>query len=173
MVTSLPFAGATFDRVVCFGSVLSHCGERAEEAAVEVVRVLRPDGILLISVQSTQNYYLEFMLEQVDRYGLQAVNDAILHGKQLPDESEVAWRAFSHDEIESLAHVIGCEVVCISASNVLATIENIPLLEKMERNPRLWEALLRWEEHLGQVRGNTERGAHIIAVFRKNGATDR
>jgi 2-polyprenyl-3-methyl-5-hydroxy-6-metoxy-1,4-benzoquinol methylase len=166
-VASLPFPTDSFDHVVCFGSVLSHCGEQADTAAAELVRVLRPGGMLLISVQSTQNYYLEFMLEQVGRYGLEAVDDVMLRGTQLPDASGVTWRAFGHEEVESLARRIGCEVVCISASNVLATIQNIPLLERLERNKVLWEAFLRWEEHLAQMRGNTERGAHIIAALRK------
>jgi 2-polyprenyl-3-methyl-5-hydroxy-6-metoxy-1,4-benzoquinol methylase len=166
-VASLPFRTHAFDQVVCFGSVLSHCGDQAEQAATELVRVLRPGGMLLISVQSTQNHYLAFMLEQIERYGLQAVDDAILHGKQLPDANGVTWRAFGHDEVEALAQLIGCEVVCISASNVLATIENIPLLDNLERNKVFWDAFLRWEEHLAQMRGNTERGAHIIASLRK------
>jgi hypothetical protein len=172
-VTHVPFRDACFDAVVCFGSVLSHVGARAEEAARELVRTLRRDGTLLLSVQSARNYYLPDILGRVAALGLSAVDEDIMQDRELREVSGitdvvgVTWRQFSHEQLESLAKQIGCDVRLISASNVLATVANIPLLQEMENDEALWQAFLRWEEHLGRMRGNTEHGAHTIAVLRK------
>jgi SAM-dependent methyltransferase len=166
-IDHLPFGGETFDRVVCFGSVLSHLGEGAEQAAGELIRVTKQGGLVLLSVQPAHNYYLPYIVEQVRTLGLEAVDEAMMGGTELHDVKSIPWRQFSRAELESLAESAGCEPVLISASNVLATIHDISLMEEMERDEALWSAFLRWEEHLGQQPGNTERGAFIISVFRK------
>lgn len=166
-VTSLPFADACFDATVCFGSILSHLGSQAEAGLRELVRVTRIGGCVLISVQSSQNYYLPYILDQVSKVGLESVDRAMMMGTEIAGASHIPWRAFSHAEIESLAARLDCDAMAISASNVLATVDSIPLLETMEKDESLWRAFLRWEEHLGRQRGNTERGSHMIAVLRK------
>lgn len=166
-VTNLPFQDATLDCVVCFGSVLSHLGGQAEAGLRELVRVVRNEGLLLISVMSARNYYLPWLLDAVAKQGLAAVDRHIRDGSELVDDSGIPWRAFGHEEIEALAAATGCDVISISASNVMATVADIPLLTEIEKDEALWQAFLGWEERLSQLRGNTERGSHIIAVLRK------
>jgi SAM-dependent methyltransferase len=166
-VTELPFRDAAFDGVVCYGSVLSHLGDQAEEGAAELARVTRPGGLILLSVQSAHNYYLPYILQRVGTLGLRVVDEAIMSGTELHDVTSVPWRQFSQAQVESLAHAMGCEPVLISASNVLATISDIPLLEKIEKDASLWPAFLRWEEHLAQQPGNRDRGAFTIGVLRR------
>jgi hypothetical protein len=142
----------------------------AEDAARELVRVSRVGGLILLSVQSPQNHFLPEIVRLVRANGLEAVNQAILHNQQLPDETGIPWRAFSHEQVELLAQQLNCEVAFISASNVLATIHDIPLLEQIESDNAFWQAFLNWEQHLAIQRGNTEHGSHMIAVLRKRDA---
>jgi ubiquinone/menaquinone biosynthesis C-methylase UbiE len=167
-VTKLPFADAVFDCAIAYGAVLSHAGDRADVAAAELVRVTRPGGLIILSVLPKGNDYLPYLLEQVRSYGLQAVDEAVARGENLPDASSIPWREFSHEELEALATGLGCGIVGMSASNVLSTVEQIPLLQEMERDSDLWRAFLQWEEELGVRPSNTERGAFIIAVLRKH-----
>ena len=46
------FADGHFDVVICYGGALSYVCERRHAAAAELVRVIRPGGILLVSVMS-------------------------------------------------------------------------------------------------------------------------
>jgi ubiquinone/menaquinone biosynthesis C-methylase UbiE len=165
--TAIPFRDAAFDCVVCFGSVLSHLGEQAQAGMRELVRVTKKGGLLLISVMSTQNRYLPGILDAVTNQGIAAVDAHIREGVELPDASGIPWRTFGHEELEALAKSASCDIVSISASNVMATVADIPLLDQIEKNEALWQAFIGWEEHLSQLRGNTERGSHLIAVLRK------
>lgn len=167
-IKALPFRDDTFDCAIALGAVLSHAAAGAEAAAQELVRVTRPGGLIVVSVLSRENYYLPYVIEQARTYGIQSVNDAIVEGRPLPHTSSIPWREFSHAELETLGKDLGCTAVSISASNVLATIAHIPLLEELEKDAELWSAFLRWEVELGRRRGNTERGAFIIAVLRKD-----
>ena len=166
-VTDLPFRAAAFDCVVCFGSVLSHLGAHAEDGAAELVRVTRGGGLILISVMSTENRYLPWLLDATRRLGVAAIDAHIFTNAELSDETAIPWRSFSYSELESLAERLGCEVVSISASNVMAAVQDIPILEEIAGDQALWDAFLRWEEHLAGRRGNAEHGSHIIAVLRK------
>jgi hypothetical protein len=120
----------------------------------------------MFSVQSAGNYHLPRLVEMARSQGI-GTADAAVFGNEQSDEAEIPWRAFSCDEIVEVATDLGCEVVSISASNVLATVEQIPLLEEIEKDAGLWQAFLRWEEHLAQQGSNVERGAFIIAVLKK------
>jgi ubiquinone/menaquinone biosynthesis C-methylase UbiE len=51
-VTDLPFAENTFDVTVAYGGAMSYVCEHRHRAAAELVRVTKPEGILLISVMS-------------------------------------------------------------------------------------------------------------------------
>lgn len=63
----LPFADATFDRVFSI-SVLEHIPDRGDsEAFREMVRVLRPGGIVVVTLPSYHNY-LEEWVRQPDFY---------------------------------------------------------------------------------------------------------
>jgi SAM-dependent methyltransferase len=166
-VKALPFRDASFDCAIALGAVLSHVGESAEDAAREMARVTRPGGLIIVSVLSQENYYLPYVIEQARAYGIEAVSEAIVHGKPLPHESAIPWRGFTRVELETLAAAAGCIAVSMSASNVLATIEQLQLLEELEKDAELWQAFLRWEAELGKRPGNIERGAFIIAVLRK------
>ena len=165
--TALPCGDASFDHTVCFGSVLSHLGDEAEAGLSELVRVTKAGGLVLISVQPTQNHYLAYIVDQVQKLGLEAVDRAMMRGEEPPEAGGIPWRRFSYEEVEALAAALRCDVVEIRASNVMATVENIPLLESIEQDERLWQAFLRWEEHLATMRGNTERGSHMIVVLRR------
>lgn len=166
-VASLPFADACFDAVVCFGSVLSHLAGQAEAGARELARVTRIGGVIAVSVQSSRNYYLPDIIVRIKAFGLDAVDDSLMNGRPLPDIRGVPWREFSRSDLASLVRDASCEILEARASNVLATVADIPLLEEMERDPHLWQAFLRWEEHLGIQSGNVDRGAHTIAVMRR------
>jgi SAM-dependent methyltransferase len=167
-VSAIPFRDASFDRVVCFGAVLSHVADGAEDAARELVRVTRPGGVVMVSVQSTANYFLPEVIRRVRLHGLDAMDEAIMQGKDWPDDTDVPWRSFAGAELDRLGSQLGCETLEVTASNVLATVHDIPLLQEIENDQVLWSTYLRWEEHLARQPTNVDRGAHTIAVWRKH-----
>jgi ubiquinone/menaquinone biosynthesis C-methylase UbiE len=80
------FADRSFDTVVCYGGPLSYVIERAEEAVDELLRVVRPGGLLLVSVMSLLGATaggLPFVMEEARTHGPEAV-DAVIRTGDLP-----------------------------------------------------------------------------------------
>ena len=65
------FPDGQFDAVICYGGALSYVSERRHRAASELVRVVRPGGILLISVMSRYGA----MVDLVRRPAMYALRD--------------------------------------------------------------------------------------------------
>ena len=79
------FAGETFDAVVAFGGPLSYVFDERDQALSECIRVVKPGGVVLLSVMSlwgTLHRHLEAVLE------LARGGQSLDRGDRRPDEGE-------------------------------------------------------------------------------------
>ena len=168
------FAGGHFDAVICYGGALSYVCERRRTAAAELVRVVRPGGILLVSVMSRlgtmaalvrrpQMYVLE---DPVGWYVWQVAEHGDLPGFPAPemDLEHPAMHMYTSDELRGL--LPGCDVVDMAGSNVTTSGESSAPDEILE-SPEAWATAVELERTLNTRPGLVDSGTHLIMVARK------
>lgn len=168
------FADGHFDAVICYGGALSYVCERRHAAAAELVRVVRPGGILLVSVMSRlgtmaalvrhpQIYVLE---DPVGWYVWQVAEHGDLPGFPTPemDLEHPAMHMYTSDELRGL--LPGCEIVDMVGSNVTTSGESSAPDEILE-NAAAWATAVELERTLNTRPGLVDSGTHLIMVARK------
>jgi ubiquinone/menaquinone biosynthesis C-methylase UbiE len=162
------FPSEKFDAVVCYGSPLSYLLDRADEGLREILRVTKRGGYVLLSVTSALNTYLPWFLELASKYGREVLQRFVETGEV---EGEVAaghpMRSYRWSQLQALLESQSVEVVAVSASNFLATVESIPALLEIEKDSSFWEAFLGWELDFCKEPGALDCGSHIIVVIRR------
>ena len=163
------FEAESFDAVVCYGSPLSYVFGREDDALREMLRVTKRGGYLLVSVCARLNFYLPDLIEFVRSDGIEVVDQYIATGEpETAGNGGHPMRCYTWTEFKALLQRQPVELVAASASNFIATIENIPLLEEIEQDTEFWEAFLRWEVESCKEPGVLDSGSHIIAVVRRD-----
>jgi SAM-dependent methyltransferase len=162
------FREAEFDAVVCYGGPLSYVFEERDKAILELVRVTRPGGILLLGVMSlwgTVHHALPGVL-RVDP----ALNDTILSTGDLdptkvPGTSQ-SCHMFRAAELRAFLERNELSVETVSASDCLSATW-AECLETIEQGGDTWQHLLKMEMEACREPGCVDMGTHIIAVCRK------
>ncbi|MEY4517731.1 MAG: hypothetical protein RLZZ499_330 [Cyanobacteriota bacterium] len=161
------FEAATFDVVVCYGGALSYVLEQADIALDEMLRVLKPEGYLLLSVMSligtTQANFeaitkIPNFTQLVDRVNTNGFLDGgANNGHQL--------KMYRAKELKQLCQSHQGEIVAMSASNYLS-LNRHEFLEEMLTTDT-WVRFLRWELDFCAEDGCLDNGTHIISVIKK------
>ena len=161
------FEAATFDVVVCYGGALSYVLEQAGIALDEMLRVLKPEGYLLLSVMSligtTQaNFEAITEIPNFTRLVDQVNANGFLDGDANNGHQLKMYRA---KELKQLCQSHQGEIVAMSASNYLSLNRN-EFLEQMLTTDA-WVRFLRWELDFCAEDGCLDSGTHIIRVMKK------
>ena len=154
----------SFDAVIAFEGALSYALERRDRALRELVRVLGPRGVLILSAFSlwgTLHRHLPLVLARdlVD-------NRAVVRSGTAPASAFGHGRPchlFRAAELEAFLRRGGLEVLSLSASSALST--GVPLANPAD--PSAWSALLEYERAACAERGYLDSGSEIIAVARR------
>lgn len=180
-------ADETYDAVVAYHGALSHALERRDRALSECMRVLRPRGLLVLSVGSLWGTLHRGLPAVLARDLVQ--NRAIIRsgnapltllggGWRAPQPSGVAAAAevsderghgpgqchlFRAAELEAFLRRGGLELLFLSASSALSTGVALP----NEMDSSTWSALLEYERAACVERGYLDSGSHLIAVCRR------
>lgn len=157
-----------FDVVVCYGGPLSYVFEKREKAVGEILRVLRPGGVALVSVMSLWGVVHEFLS------GVLAlpseINRSIVHTGDLClenfPENTHHCHMFNAGELRTLLESCGAVVLEMSASNCLSAARGDRLTETRQDAAK-WEQLLEMELEACREPGCVDMGTHMIAVIRK------
>jgi SAM-dependent methyltransferase len=153
---------SSFDAVVAFGGPLSYVFDQRDVALAECRRVLRPGGVLLLSVMSLWGS-LRRHLDSVLGLPLEANRQIIATGDltQAGDpDSTHHCHMFRADELRAFLDRPGLELAWMSAAGSLATLHPASLAEDPER----WDALLEFEEAACSADGMLDAGTHLIAI---------
>jgi ubiquinone/menaquinone biosynthesis C-methylase UbiE len=164
------FGDDEFDAVVCYGGPLSYVGEAAPQALVEMFRVVRSGGPVLLSVMSllgTTRRYMSSIVELAFQYGLDEVDRVTRTGELTGAVAQNHHcRMFRWAELKELLDQQPCEIVAASASGFLV-LQDPDANQIVENHLDLWESLLQWELLYCSQPGAIDGGTHIIAVTKK------
>jgi SAM-dependent methyltransferase len=160
-----PLESGAFDAVVAYGGPLSYALDRRDQALAECIRVLRPEGVLALSVMclwGATHRHLPAILQQPPE-----INARIMATGDLDEETNFGSGHYCHmfraAELVELLRRHGLTIELISASSALSTGLDAGLATTPER----WRELMEWERTACVEPGNLDAGTHLIAMARR------
>lgn len=170
------FVPASFDIVTCFGA-LNYVFEREADALGEMLRVLRPQGKLILSVMSLPGllrYSIGPAIEEFLSVGAAAVDWLVRTGKQdgLHYEPLVGnpFHMMTRRDVEALCDQAGGRITRAVCSGFLGTANPQALQDLADSEPWLWEKIVEMEWTFGQSPSLLEAGTHMLFTIQKDNA---
>jgi ubiquinone/menaquinone biosynthesis C-methylase UbiE len=163
------FASRSFDAVVAYGGLFSYVLEKRDQALVECLRVLKPGGILLLSVMSlwgSAHGFLNGVLSTPPESNQKITNTGDITPATYPQRQQNFMHLFRSGELIRWLEQSNLAVTDISASNCISLTWN-EALGQIRGDTEKWNELLRMELEAGADEGCLNLGTHIIAVARK------
>lgn len=159
---------ASFDCVVAYGGPLSYALDRRDDGLAECIRVLKPGGLLLLSVMSlwgSAHFALPFLLEYPPETNRKVISSGDLSTENMPDQDS-QMHMFRADELRGWLEDADLEVLAMSASGCLSLTWN-DHLETIREDEEKWTQLLVVELEAAASPGAQGMGTHMIAVAKK------
>jgi SAM-dependent methyltransferase len=157
-----------FDGVVCYGGPLSYVFEERNKAIDEILRVLKPSGLFILSVMSlwgSIHQYLPGVLDVPAKENAEIIRTGDLH----PETYEACkhrLHMFTSQELRELLVSHGTTVISMSASNCLSAVW-ADRLDEIRKDSDRWAELLDMEIAASRQPGSLDLGTHLIAVAEK------
>jgi len=159
------YPNAAFDAVVAYGGPLSYAFEQEQQAMAELVRVVRPGGLVIASVMSLWGTWRARLPGTTDleiRHGT-AVGDQVLRTgdlRHVPGIEHVC-RMFTWSETVDLVAGADAALIDGSASN-WASLHDLDFLARLEADPSRWQQFLDREATACAAEGARDGGTHIL-----------
>ena len=161
-------AADQFDVLVCYGGPLSYAFDRREKAIRELVRVVKPGGMLLLSARSLWGTVHEF-LPTILRFDPRINREIVETGDMGPTQVALAtrfWHAYRAQEFKEFIEQAGAEVILQSASDCLSATWR-DMLSAWQADEHTWKHLLELEIRACREPGALDMGNHVFAAARK------
>ncbi|MDJ0688680.1 MAG: methyltransferase domain-containing protein [Xenococcaceae cyanobacterium MO_188.B32] len=163
------FEAESFDVVVAYGGAFSYVLDKRDLALQESLRVIKPGGMLFLSVMSiwgTVHRYLDGVLALPSAINQKITESGDISPTTFPARQDNFMHLFRATELRQWLEQTGVKVVQLSASNCLSLLWDRQL-EKIKQDREKWNELLRMEIEACADEGSLNMGTHIIAVARK------
>lgn len=164
------FESNIFDSVVVYGGPFSYVLDKKTVALGECIRVLKPNGVLILSVMSlwgTAHAVLGSILSLPPEINQKVTTTGDITPTTFPERQNNFMHLFRAQELIEWLEITGVELLDVSASNCLSLTWNEKLMEIRE-DVEKWNELLRMELDACAAKGSLNTGTHIIAVVQKN-----
>ncbi|HVQ86860.1 MAG TPA: class I SAM-dependent methyltransferase [Actinomycetes bacterium] len=161
--SSLP--ANSFDAVVAYGGPLSYVFDHAEDALRGLLRLSRPDGVVVASVMSLLGAWRHFLPAILDFTDDQ--NDHILLTgdlRQAQPEGHVC-QMYRASDLVRMVESAGGQLIAMSASN-WASLDHLEALETLESQPERWARFLNHEVRACAEPGAWDGGTHVLFACR-------
>lgn len=155
----------SFDCVVAYGGPFSYVLDQRDIALAECLRVLRPGGLLILSVISlwgSTHRNLDRLLEIAPSINQQIVSTGDILPGMIADY-EQSFHMFRASELREWLEQAGLQVLAISASDCLASCR-VGDASKIRSDLEKWNELLRMEVEACAEQESWNMGMHTIAV---------
>ena len=164
------FADADFDAVVVYGGPFSYVLDRRDAALAECLRVLKPGGVLLMSVMclwgSVRRHLAAVVQGTPPEANWQIIATGDITPHTYPQRQDNFMHLFRASELRAWLEAAGLEVLALSASGCLGWPEST-MMETLRSDAQLWEELLRMELEASAAPGCLDMGTHLIAAARR------
>ncbi len=164
----------SFDATVCYGGPLSYVLEFVDDALSEVIRVTKPDGIILTSIMSSlgtyhhliNNVFLEEFNIELERFDeLTRTGDVV---GDLANKGTHQCQMYRWNEFKGILSNYPVEILDAAASNFLSSgLNNEEFLMELMKDEKKWNMFLKWELDFCQEPGALDAGTHIIIILKK------
>lgn len=164
------FEPGSFDAVIAFGGPFSYVLDKRDLALSECLRVLKPEGLLLLSVMSlwgSAHGFLDGVLSIPPEANQKITSTGDITPATFPGRQRNFMHFFRASELLSWLEKAGLTVIDRSASNCLSLTWN-ESLKQIRGDADKWNELLRMELESCADEGCLNMGTHMIAVARKN-----
>lgn len=162
-VTDLKFEDNYFDFVISLGDVISYCGNH-KKAMKELKRVLKPGGILAVSVDSC----FDFVREKMRKGEIGEVARFLKNGKTIDERfGKYRLKAFTPKELRELLEQNHMQVLDLIGRPVF--IHHMPpdACEALLNDKKTFDELLRLEIEYSARPTILGFGQHLMAFARK------
>lgn len=163
------FASDSFDCVVAYGGPFSYVLDKRDLALSECLRVLRPEGMLLLSVMSlwgTSHARLEGVLSIPAPTNQKIIQTGDISPITFPERRSNFMHLFRAEELVNWLEQKNLEIIDLSACNCLSLTWN-EMLKQSRADPEKWNELLRMEMEACADPGCLNMGTHLIAAAKK------
>lgn len=163
------YESSSFDRVVAYGGPLSYVLDKRDVALKECLRVVRPGGLLILSVMSlwgSAHGNLVRVLETPISANQKITTTGDISPRTFPERNSNFMHLFRADELREWLSEKRLKILELSASSCLALTWGESLRE-IRNDEDKWNELLRMELDACTDQGCLGMGTHLIAVVRK------
>jgi 2-polyprenyl-3-methyl-5-hydroxy-6-metoxy-1,4-benzoquinol methylase len=163
------FEPDSFDAVIAYGGPFSYVLDKRDLALSECLRVLKPEGFLLLSVMSlwgSAHGFLDGVLSTPPEVNQKITSTGDITPATFPERQKNFMHFFRAKELLCWLENAGLTVTDRSASNCLSLTWNEPL-KQIRGDVGKWNELLRMELDACADEGCLNMGTHMIAVARK------
>ena len=163
------FKSNSFDSIVTYGGPFSYVLDKRDVALSECIRVLKPNGLLLLSVMSlwgSAHGFLDGVLSLPPEINQKITTTGDITPATFPERRSNFMHLFRSEELIDWLEQAGFEILDKSASNCISLTWN-EKLKQVRDNAEKWNELLRMELEACADEGCLNLGTHIIAVARK------
>jgi len=164
-----PFESNSFDHVVAYGGPLSYILDKRDMALKECMRVLRPGGLLFLSVMSlwgSAHANLLGVLQTSVDANQKITSTGDISPQTFPERKNNFMHLFRAKELKVWLSQRNLEILEISASSCLSLTWGESLRE-IRKDEAKWNELLRMELEACTDEGCLGMGTHLIALLRK------
>lgn len=167
------FPDSSFDCVVCIGGVINYLLDREKDGIQEMLRVLKPGGILIVGAMSfigASLYYLDGIRYEKDQFGIEATRWIFDTGVQDAVHYPVASKHYVHmmrsAELDALFAEFPVKVQERSSAG-LFTQAGDSAIENARNDEEYWKLIIEKEIAFTKLQGTLDCGMNIIYVVRK------
>ncbi|MCL2401398.1 MAG: class I SAM-dependent methyltransferase [Oscillospiraceae bacterium] len=167
------FQASSFDCVVCIGGVINYLLDKEKDGIQELLRVLKPDGILIVGVMSfigASLYYLEGIRHEKDISGIEATgwifDTGLQDGVHYPSKDKHYVHMMRSAEMDALFAQFSVKVQERSSAG-LYTQAGDTALENARNDKELWKLIIEKEIEFTKLQGTLDCGMNIIYVVQK------
>ncbi|WP_019909458.1 class I SAM-dependent methyltransferase [Paenibacillus sp. HW567] len=167
------FEDSSFDCVVCIGGVINYLLDKETAGIQELLRVLKPEGILIVGAMSfigASLYYLEGIRYEKDQFGLEAtrwlLDTGIQDEEHYPVESKHYVHMMRSTEMDALFAQFPVKVRERSSAG-LFTQAGDSALENARNDKELWKLIVEKEIAFTKLQGTLDCGMNLIYVVQK------
>ncbi len=162
-----------FDAIVCVGGPLSYLLNKAKVGVQELIRVVKPGGIVILGVMSLISTLIRFMgslVQEKDEIGIENLRWVLQTGIQDREHNpgrEHYCHMMTCADVDSLLKNEEIEIVERRAPGLLSLAPE-EALTQVRQDDELWELLVERELAWSRLPGTSDLGTNIIYVLRKS-----
>jgi SAM-dependent methyltransferase len=166
-------ANNQYDVVTCVGGALNYTFDKEQAAIKEMLRVVKPGGVVIIGVMSFLNSLIRFLpgiVEEKGLFGIDATKWLMETGIQDAEHYPVENKNYVHmmmsKELDSLFDGLNVQILEKRAAAVFS-MAGEEALDLAKADQELWEVILGKEIECSRNPACLDCGANIIYVVKK------